>query len=65
MITTRGGGGSKYLGWKYNSDEKWSCKGRCRVQVENIAEWALEKGKAPKKEKKEKKEKLGTAPMAF
>ncbi len=65
VITTRGGGGSKYLGWKYNSDEKWSCKGRCRVQVENIAEWALEKGKAPKKEKKEKKEKLGTAPMAF
>ena len=46
VITTRGGGGSKYLGWKYNSDERWVCKGKCEVQVENIAEWEPMKQKA-------------------
>ncbi len=39
LITTRGGGGSPYLGWSYNSEVRWSCKGRCEVQEENIAEW--------------------------
>lgn len=39
LITTQGGGGSRYLTWKYNSDERWVCKGRCEVKVENIAEW--------------------------
>ena len=43
VITTRGGGGSKVLGWKYNSEERWVCKGRCKVQVENIAEWVPKK----------------------
>jgi transglutaminase-like putative cysteine protease/sugar lactone lactonase YvrE len=39
LVTTRGGGGSKYLTWKYNSDERWTCRGRCEVAVETIAEW--------------------------
>lgn len=39
LITTEGGGGSRYLTWKYNSDERWVCRGRCNVAVENIAEW--------------------------
>jgi len=45
LITTRGGGGSRYLSWKYNSDERWVCKGRCQVEVETIAEWSPWKGK--------------------
>ncbi len=39
LITTRGGGGSRLLTWKYNSDERWSCRGRCQLAVETIAEW--------------------------
>lgn len=39
LITTHGGGGSKYLGWNYNANEKYSCAGRCKVDVEGIAEW--------------------------
>jgi sugar lactone lactonase YvrE len=39
LITTTGGGGSRYLGWTYNADQTWSCKGRCNVAVESIAEW--------------------------
>jgi len=40
MITTRGGGGSRLLDWGYNSNERWTCRGRCEVKVESIAEWA-------------------------
>jgi transglutaminase-like putative cysteine protease/sugar lactone lactonase YvrE len=40
LITTRGGGGSRYLGWQYNYDSTWTCKGRCEVKVEAIAEWS-------------------------
>jgi transglutaminase-like putative cysteine protease/sugar lactone lactonase YvrE len=39
LITTRGGGGSRLLGWKYNAEERWRCRGRCQVAVESIAEW--------------------------
>jgi YVTN family beta-propeller protein len=39
LVTTRGGGGSRLLTWKYNSDERWSCRGRCQLAVETIAEW--------------------------
>ena len=39
IITTRSQGPSKYLGWSYNAAAKWSCRGRCRVEEENIAEW--------------------------
>ncbi|MBU0755726.1 MAG: transglutaminase [Planctomycetes bacterium] len=39
FITTRGGGGSEYLGWTYNAETKWTTRGRCRVETEQIAEW--------------------------
>jgi transglutaminase-like putative cysteine protease len=39
LVTTRGGGGSRFLTWKYNADETWVCRGRCNVAVETIAEW--------------------------
>jgi transglutaminase-like putative cysteine protease/sugar lactone lactonase YvrE len=39
FITTHGGGGSEYLGWTYNAEVKWTTKGRCKVETENIAEW--------------------------
>ncbi len=39
IITTRSQGPSKYLGWSYNAAARWSCRGRCRVEEENIAEW--------------------------
>ena len=40
LITTISGGGSEYLGWSYNSNENWTSKGRCKIVVENIGEWA-------------------------
>ena len=40
LITTRGGGNSRYLGWTYNAKAGWVCRGRCKVAEENIAEWA-------------------------
>jgi sugar lactone lactonase YvrE len=47
FITTRGGGGSPYLGWTYNGRVTWTSKGKCRVQSEQIAEWEpLEEEKA-------------------
>jgi sugar lactone lactonase YvrE len=39
LVTTLGGGGSDYLGWGYNANERWTSKGRCKVVVENFAEW--------------------------
>ncbi len=39
LITTRSGGPSRYLGWKYNSNSEWRCKGRCKVTRDRIAEW--------------------------
>jgi len=39
LITTLGGGGSKYLGWNYNFQERWTSQGKCKVHVESIAEW--------------------------
>lgn len=38
LITTTGGGDSEYLGWTYNSHAEWTCKGKCRVHLEKIAE---------------------------
>lgn len=49
LITTYSGGGSPYLEWTYNSNAKWTFKGRARVIAENYAEW-----KPLKKEKSEK-----------
>ncbi len=40
LITTMGGGNSEYLGWTYNSDEKWTTTGRCKIFTEHIGEWS-------------------------
>jgi sugar lactone lactonase YvrE len=40
LITTVGGGGSEYLEWSYNSNERWTSKGRCKIVVENFGEWS-------------------------
>ena len=42
LITTEGGGDSKLLQWYYNSNHRYSCQGRCRVEAESIAEWSPE-----------------------
>jgi len=42
LITTVGGGGSDLLDWNYNANLRYTCKGRCKVEVESIAEWSPE-----------------------
>ncbi|MEW5795974.1 MAG: transglutaminase domain-containing protein [Candidatus Zixiibacteriota bacterium] len=39
LVTTVGGGGSEYMDWGYNGNERWTSKGKCKVVVENIGEW--------------------------
>jgi len=39
LITTTGGGGSEYLEWSYNANERWQSEGKCKIVVENFAEW--------------------------
>ena len=39
LVTTRGGGGSKYLGWGYNADAKYTCEGPCEVRIDYFTEW--------------------------
>ncbi len=39
LITTAGGGDSEYLRWGYNANERWTSKGRCKIEVENFGEW--------------------------
>lgn len=39
LITTLGGGNSQYLTWTYNSDEKWTSQGKCKIYTEHIGEW--------------------------
>ena len=38
LVTTVSGGESEYLGWRYNSNSRWSFHGRSRVYVEQIGE---------------------------
>jgi len=40
LITTRGGGGSEYLGWSYNSFSTYKTIGYCNVHEENYGFWA-------------------------
>lgn len=40
LITTRGGGASRYLGFNYNRHYTYRCRGRCAVESESFAEWA-------------------------
>jgi hypothetical protein len=39
VITTRGGGDSKYMDWGYNLREEWVAEGKAKVRVEDVAEW--------------------------
>lgn len=39
LITTAGGGGSEYLDWGYNANQKWTSRGRCKIAVEYFGEW--------------------------
>ena len=39
LVTTEGGGGSEYLGWGYNHENRWVSTGKCTVRFEAIAEW--------------------------
>ena len=39
LITTEGGGDSKYLGWNYNSADHWNALGRVTLRTEQIGEW--------------------------
>ena len=39
LITTCSGGGSEYLDWSYNANEKWVSKGKCKIAVESFGEW--------------------------
>ncbi|HMA77032.1 MAG TPA: transglutaminase domain-containing protein [Candidatus Krumholzibacteriaceae bacterium] len=39
LITTEGGGASKYLNWDYNSYETYSADGPVQLRMEKIAEW--------------------------
>jgi hypothetical protein len=39
LITTEGGGASKYMGWEYNGYETWTARGPVKVNVEKFGEW--------------------------
>ncbi len=39
LVTTESGGGSEYLGWNYNVDERVQFRGRSHHTVETIADW--------------------------
>ncbi len=39
LITTAGGGGSEFLGWDYNSSQRWEADGPVQLREERIAEW--------------------------
>ncbi len=40
LITTEGGGDSELLGWTYNSAETWTAEPKCKVVIENFADWS-------------------------
>jgi transglutaminase-like putative cysteine protease/sugar lactone lactonase YvrE len=39
LITTWGGGDSKYIGWDYNSKATWTCRGRCEIEDLHLGDW--------------------------
>ena len=39
LITTQGGGDSEYLGWYYNSNERWQSDPQVKVEIESFGEW--------------------------
>ncbi|MFZ5515274.1 MAG: transglutaminase domain-containing protein [Candidatus Zhuqueibacterota bacterium] len=40
IITTTGGGGSDYLDWTYNFNNRWTSKDKCRIYIEQYGEWS-------------------------
>jgi hypothetical protein len=40
LITTTGGGDSKYMDWGYNLKQEWTAAGKTKVRVEDLAEWS-------------------------
>ncbi len=44
LITTRGGGGSEYLAWTYNSFAQYQATGYCKIEEENPGFWEPLKG---------------------
>ena len=48
LITTLGGGGSRYIGWDYNSTARWSCRGRCDVADLHLGDWFPDKAQPVK-----------------
>lgn len=39
LITTLGGGGSEYLEWGYNTNARYTARGKCKVEMEYFGEW--------------------------
>ncbi len=39
LVTTQGGGDSKYIGWYYNSYETWTADPQVQVNIETFGEW--------------------------
>jgi len=39
LITTQGGGDSEYLGWYYNSNEKYQTEPQVQIDIEAFGEW--------------------------
>ncbi len=39
LITTQGGGDSKYIGWDYNSSASWTAEGRVKLMQRKAGEW--------------------------
>jgi hypothetical protein len=51
LITTQGGGGSRYLGWSYNSEVRYKASGYCKVEEDVLGFWEpLEAGTTAKGE---------------
>lgn len=39
LLVTTTGAGSDFIGWNYNSGEKWESVGICKIVAEHIGEW--------------------------
>ena len=39
LLTTHGGGDSKYLGWYYNYNQHFLCDPKLQIKIETFAEW--------------------------
>lgn len=39
LITTQSGGGSKTMGWTYNSNESWTTEPKTNIVIDHFADW--------------------------